>query len=85
MLVATREDTDLSSPITDESGMFREMGFESIDLIGLASSIEAHFGQALPFPEFIAKMKQQNATDIKVGSIVDFLMENLGTPAQRLV
>jgi len=85
LLKDTREDYDPSIVITDSTGIFNDLGLESIDAIGLGSALEGHFGQTLPFPEFMAKAKEENLTDITVGRLLDFLMANLKTSAEGKV
>jgi acyl carrier protein len=72
-----REDWEWSSEITDETGMFRELGFESIDLVALGSMLEEHFNQTLPFAEFLTRAKEDQVRDITVGNLVDFLTSSL--------
>ena len=78
-----REDSDETIAISDETGIFRELGFESIDAIGLSTALEARFNQSFPFPEFMMMMKKENAADITVGRLLDFLMANLRRPEQQ--
>jgi acyl carrier protein len=78
-----REDSDETIAISDTTGIFRELGFESIDAIGLSTALEARFNQSFPFPEFMMMMKKENATDITVGRLVDFLIANLRSPEQQ--
>jgi len=85
LLKDAREDWDPSQAVTDETGIFNELGLESIDAVGLSSALEGHFGQALPFPEFMSKAKEQNLKDITVGHLLDFLMQNLQHSAERSV
>ena len=77
LLTLLREDWDYSAQNTEQTGMFRDLGFESIDAVALGSDIEEHFGQVLPFPEFLTKAKQDDLPDITIGYLVDFLMANL--------
>jgi acyl carrier protein len=83
LLREAREDWDTSILVTDATGIFNELGFESIDAVGLSSALEGHFEQTLPFPEFMSKAKEQNWTDITIGQLLDFLMENLDRSAER--
>ncbi|MBV9503591.1 MAG: acyl carrier protein [Acidobacteriia bacterium] len=85
LLQDAREDWDHSLVITDQTGIFNELGFESIDAVGLSSALEGHFGQSLPFPEFMAQAKEQNLKDITVGQLLDFLMLHLEASAERKV
>ena len=85
LLKDTREDFDPAIAVTDQTGIFNDLGLESIDAIGLGSALEGHFEQTLPFPEFMAKAKEENLTDITVGRLLDFLMANLKTSAEGKV
>ena len=84
-LKSAREDWDHSVTITDNTGIFNELGLESIDAVGLSSALEGHFEQSLPFPEFLSKAKEQNLKDITLGQLLDFLMQNLEGSAERKV
>lgn len=76
-LTQLREDWEYSGEITEQTGIVRDLDFESIDVVALGSAIEDHYNQSLPFAEFLMKANERNATDIAVGELVDFLMENL--------
>lgn len=78
LLKDAREDWDTSQIVTEETGLFNDLGFESIDAVGLSASLENQFDQALPFPEFMARAKREEWKDITVGSLIDFLMANVG-------
>jgi acyl carrier protein len=72
-----RDDWDWSNEITDETGIFRELGFESIDLVALGSLVEEHFNQTLPFAEFLTRAKEDQVQDITIGYLLDFLVASL--------
>jgi len=72
-----REDWDWSGEIDDHTGVFRDLGFESIDLIALGSMLEEHFNQTLPFAEFLTRAREERVEDITVGAMLAFLVENL--------
>lgn len=73
-----KEDWDSSIVVTDETGLFEDLGFESIDAVGLSAALEAHFAATLPFPEFMSRAKRENLSDISVGRVLDFLMLHVG-------
>jgi acyl carrier protein len=77
LLKEAREDWDDSIVVTDETGLFLDLGFESIDAVGLGSALEQHFGKLLPFPEFMSQAKEEGVSDITIGRLVDFLVANL--------
>ena len=73
LLREAREDWDDSVVITDQTGLFLDLGFESIDAVGLGSALEQHFGKILPFPEFMSRAKEEDLPDITVGRLLEFL------------
>jgi hypothetical protein len=78
-----REDSSDLVTITDQTGIFWELGLETVDAIGLSSALEARFNQSFPFPEFMLVMSQKKAmnhnksTDITVGELLDFLATHI--------
>lgn len=84
ILTNLREDWDFSDEITEKTGLFSDMGFESIDAVALGSAIEEHFNQSLPFAEFLAKAYERQANDISIGELLDFMLLHL-KPAQGTV
>ena len=77
ILTNLREDWDFSDEITDKTGLFSDMQFESIDAVALGSAIEEHFNQSLPFAEFLAKAYERQANDITIGELLDFILLHL--------
>jgi len=77
ILTNLREDWDFSDEITEKTGLFSDMQFESIDAVALGSAIEEHFNQSLPFAEFLGKAYERQANDIKIGEVLDFMMLHL--------
>ena len=77
ILTNLREDWDYSDEITEQTGLFSDMQFESIDAVALGSAIEDHFNQSLPFAEFLAKAYERQANDITIGELLDFMMLHL--------
>lgn len=77
ILEGIRDDWNRSITVTEDTGIFRDLGFESIDAVALGSTLEEHYDRSLPFAEFLTRVKEQNLNDITVGMLVSFLMENL--------
>ncbi|MDO8629216.1 MAG: phosphopantetheine-binding protein [Phycisphaerales bacterium] len=77
VLTNLREDWDFSDEITEKTGLFSDMQFESIDAVALGSAIEEHFNQSLPFAEFLAKAYERQANDITIGELLDFIQLHL--------
>lgn len=72
-----RDEWDFDGEVTEETGIFGDLEFESIDAVALGSAIEEHYDQSLPFAEFLMKANERQATDITVGELLEFLCENV--------
>ncbi len=83
MLKELREDWEYSGELTEETGIFQDLGFESIDAVALGAAIEERFGQPLPFAEFLTHARDQNVKDITIARLLDFLMVNLKPGVER--
>jgi acyl carrier protein len=77
MLLELREDWEYSAELTEKTGLFKDLGFESIDAVALGAAIEEDFGQNLPFAEFLTRAGEQGLEDITIGHLLDFLVTNL--------
>lgn len=81
-------DWDYSRPVGPDSLLFSELGLESLDAVVLATSIQEHFGQQMPFAELLAAIGEQQR-DLSIAELVDFIDKHLGsrhteaTPAGR--
>jgi acyl carrier protein len=72
-----RDDWDSDREITEQTGFFRQLGFESIDVVALGSALEEQFDQQLPFAEFLTSARERQAEDVTVGELVTFLAAHL--------
>lgn len=77
IMTELRDDWEYSGEITERTGIFRDLGFESIDAVALGSAIEDHYDRSLPFAEFLMKANERQATDITIGELLDFLTQHL--------
>lgn len=77
ILTELRDDWEYSGEITEKTGIFSDLEFESIDVVALGSVIEDHYDQSLPFAEFLTKAGERNATEIYVADLVDFIAEHV--------
>ena len=77
IMASLRDDWEFPGEITEQTGIFQDLGFESIDAVALGSAVEDHYNRSLPFAEFLMKANERKATDITVGELVNFMVENL--------
>ena len=66
------DDWDYDGQVTEDTRMLADLGFESLDVVVLATVVQDHYQQILPFPEFFAEIGQRSTRDVTVGEWVDF-------------
>jgi acyl carrier protein len=81
LLIGLADDWDYSGPITLSTYFFANLGFESLDVVVLAASVQERYGQVLPFPELFAEIGERELRDISVGEWVDFIHQHLNEVA----
>ena len=77
LLNKVSEDWEYSETITPDTGLLSDLGFESLELVILGVSIQDHYGQIIPFPEFLADLGERKVPDIFVGDLVEFVRQHL--------
>ncbi|MFO0881125.1 MAG: acyl carrier protein [Gemmataceae bacterium] len=82
-LLANFQGREYSDPIERETRFFADLGFASIDAVVLGETLEKRFGRKLPFSELLAGLAAEQAEDLEVGVLVDFLAQHLGDQAGR--
>jgi acyl carrier protein len=65
-------DWEYGEPVTPETTLFEDLGFESLDLVVLGTSLQEKYGR-LPFTEFLTEIGERNADDISVGELAEFI------------
>lgn len=78
-----REDWDYSGEITEQTRLFTDLEFESIDAVALGTRLEEHFNQSLPFAELLTQFAERKADDIRIGELLNFLMQHLNGSTER--
>jgi acyl carrier protein len=77
LLTTLRDDWEYDQELTDDTGLFGDLGFESIDAVALGSALESHFDKQLPFAEFLTLAKERKLKDITIGYLLEFLVTQL--------
>jgi acyl carrier protein len=67
--------TDLD--ITHASTFRDDLGLESLDVVSLAGRLQARYGDAVNFAQFLAGLDLKSMTDLRVGQLVDYVAESL--------
>jgi len=73
-------DWDYPDPVSPESRLFGELGFESLDAVVLCTAIQEHYQTPMPFAELLAEIGQQQR-DLSIAELTDFVDTHLGPPA----
>lgn len=68
---------EYDGPVTADTYLLRDLGLQSIDIAILSSSIQEHYQQRLPFPEFFEEIAQRDLKDVTIGEWADFIHANL--------
>jgi acyl carrier protein len=66
-----------SSPITEDTRFFADLGLASIDAVVLSERLQEHYGRSLPFNELMAEMGKRTERDLAIGELVAFLAAKL--------
>jgi len=74
------QDWDYPDPVSPESKLFAELGFESLDAVVLCTAIQEHYHTPMPFAELLAEIGQQQR-DLSIDELTDFVNTHLGVPA----
>ena len=77
------DDWEYDAPITEETNLISDLGFQSMDLAILSGSLQSHYDQFLPFPDFFEKITQSGRKDVSIGDWVDFIYEQLNRMPAR--
>lgn len=72
-------DWEYENPVTTETYLFGDLGFESLDLVVLGASLQEKYGR-LPFAELLAEIGQRENQDISVGELATFISKHAGKP-----
>lgn len=69
-------DWDYANEIDGGTLIFRQLGFESLDIVVLGAAIQEHYGRTLPFSQLYAELGE-SGTDLSVDGLVDFVAAHL--------
>src|SRR5260370_14200594 len=71
------DEWDDSEPISEQSSILGNLNWRSIEIVYLVRAVQQHFGQVLPFQEFLQGVEQREDQDVSVRELVDFIHDNL--------
>lgn len=71
------DDWEYADEIRLETYLIADLGFESIDIVVLGTTIEKQYKRSLPFAKFFAEIGQREIRDIRLDELVGFVYGNL--------
>ena len=71
------EDWDFDDAITENTRLFGDLNWQSIDMVVLAHDIQAHYRTTFPFASFFERMAVRDTPGVTIGEISDFILESL--------
>ena len=72
LLTSLAGDWEFSGDITSGTYLLGDLGFESLDLVVLGTTLQERYGR-LPFSELLADIGQRDVQDVTVGELVAFV------------
>ena len=77
LLNASARDWEFDGEITADTWLVADLGFESLDLVVLGTTLQEHYKQTFPFPELFTAIGQSGRRDLSVGELVRFVHDHL--------
>ena len=70
-------DWEFDAPVTEQTRLYGDLAFESLDLVVLGAAVQERFGQTFPFPDLFAEVGPREERDLTIGEWVDFLARHV--------
>jgi acyl carrier protein len=83
LLQKLADDWEYGGDITRDTYLLSDMGFESLDVVILSTSMQEYYKQALPFTDLFAEIGRREQRDISIGEWVDFTYRHLNSHAAQ--
>ena len=82
-LEALARDWEYSEKVGPGTGLFSDLGFESLDAVVLGTAIQEHYDRPMPFAELLADVGQREVRELTVGELVSFVETHLANGTQE--
>ena len=77
LLREVASDWDHSEEITDETLLFSQLGFQSLDIVVLGTALQDFYQREMPFAELFADIGQRERRDLSVGELAEFVKSHV--------
>jgi acyl carrier protein len=83
LLQQMARDWEYGAEVHAKTGLFSDLGFESLEAVVLGTAIQDHYDRPMPFAELLADVGQREVRDLTVGELVRFVETHLGAVSQE--
>jgi len=83
LLQELARDWEHSTTVGAETGLFSDLGFESLDAVVLGTAIQEHYDRPMPFAELLADVGQRAVRNPTSSPTVRFVESHLAAEAQE--
>jgi acyl carrier protein len=83
LLQELARDWEYSTTVGADTGLFADLGYESLDAVVLGTAIQEHYDQPMPFAELLADVGQRQVRELTVGELVSFIEAHLPAPVRE--
>lgn len=73
LLQGLAEDWDYLGSLVPETGIFSDLGLESLDAVILGTTIQEHYKQQMPFAQLLSEVGQKEVPELSIAELVDFV------------
>jgi acyl carrier protein len=73
LLGEVASDWDRSEEITDDTLLFSQLGFQSLDIVVLGTALQDFYQREMPFAALFADIGQRDRRDLSVGELAEFV------------
>ncbi len=77
LLAQLASDWEYDGEITEETYLFADLGFQSLDAVVLGNSLQERFGKPIPYADLLAEIGQREVQDVTIGEWVEFTYRHL--------
>jgi acyl carrier protein len=77
LLQSMGDEWDDSSATSEDSYVFGNLNWRSIEIVYLVNAIQQRYKQTFPFAEFLQEIERRDRKDVSVGEIVEFVHRSL--------
>lgn len=75
---------DFGGEIDENTRLFSDLNWQSVDMVVLAHDVQEYYHRALPFVDFFSGLGRRERPGVTVGELVDFVAARLASSDSRV-